>query len=167
MLNMAPVYFLDGEWCLRPFLLLLETWLGVSLLSHSLPHTRSSPSISSSSSSLSSIPSSSSSSSIPSTPSARAVSPSPSSPTSAFHFIATDPGGGGGGFNFNTNVLSNHTTAYHGIEVGGNDKEREREGEWGQKPGSEEDPLVKLILRVVSALFVINIGLSFINLATT
>jgi len=28
ILNMAPVYYLDGEWCLKPFILLFESWAG-------------------------------------------------------------------------------------------------------------------------------------------
>lgn len=78
------------------------------------------------------------------------------------------------------------TNNYHGIQMEterererDRDRDREREGRhdgreegWGGKEKEkekekEEDPLVKNILRVVSALFVINIALSFINLAWT
>jgi len=112
ILNMAPAYYLDGEWCVRPFLLLLESWLGVALLSQSrtLPHTfvTSSP---------------------PSTSCGGNVTPGNAGAT-------------------NSNVINCDT-----------------EEEVVQK--GEEDRLVKTILRVVSVLFVINIALSLINLATT
>jgi S2P endopeptidase len=105
ILNMAPVYYLDGEWCLRPFLLLLESFLGVAILSQ-----RTSP-----------------------THFAAPSSPTPSSPTSI-------------GF----------STAAGGMEEGGK----------GEGKG-EEDRVVKNILRAGSVLFVVNIALSLINLAST
>jgi len=30
ILNMAPVYYLDGEWCVKPFMVLFESWIGRS-----------------------------------------------------------------------------------------------------------------------------------------
>jgi len=35
ILNMAPVYYLDGEWCIKPFIQLFETWIGRSFAKNS------------------------------------------------------------------------------------------------------------------------------------
>jgi len=114
VLNMAPAYYLDGEWCLRPFLLLLESWLGITLLAHhNFVNGSSSPTMSAS-----------------------------SSPNMT-----------------NASVINFNDTGEEG-ESGVS------KGEGGVSKG-EDDWVVKAILRVVSALFVVNIALSLINLART
>ena len=35
ILNMAPVYYLDGEWCVKPFMVLFETLIGRSFARNS------------------------------------------------------------------------------------------------------------------------------------
>jgi hypothetical protein len=107
---MAPAYYLDGEWCLRPFLLLLESWLGVALLSRRGPTNSTSPANSG------------------------ATSPSMGMTNSSIVNINTYGAGEEGG---------------EGLSKG------------------EDDWVVQWILRGVSALFVLNIALSLINLART
>eukprot|EP00026_Physarum_polycephalum_P005879 Phypoly_transcript_05918.p1 GENE.Phypoly_transcript_05918~~Phypoly_transcript_05918.p1 ORF type:complete len:585 (+),score=99.29 Phypoly_transcript_05918:109-1863(+) len=159
MLNMAPVYYLDGEWCLRPFLALLESLLGLTLLTRpslSLPSTTppSSPPAS---------PPASPPLSLRSSHLSPSLSPrsSTSPPSPGFHFITNMDDAGG----------TERFEKYDKFEFSNSDSEKfdkiEKEDAWGMAKTREEDPLIKGILRVVSALFIVNIGLSFINLATT